>query len=189
MLCVCSPMVATLTPCHKIGCKIVHSVQDFQIGDQRTDNRIDGLGLATPQCRPARFLSWVARNGTEMTSLPTARWTRVTPTHPRPRARALPGLGVPTLRGKALTLTLELLEGFIRSQDKSLPGRSVRTTPVGGSVCGFAGLFIPAAPGVVIPALPGRALAHRRCQRERQHGCRLGLGRAQIDFRRGIRSS
>src|SRR5271157_429053 len=30
MLCVCSPMVATLTPCHKIGCKIVHSVQDFQ---------------------------------------------------------------------------------------------------------------------------------------------------------------
>ena len=23
------PMVATLTPCHKIGCKIVHSVQDF----------------------------------------------------------------------------------------------------------------------------------------------------------------
>ena len=30
MLCVYSPMVATLTPCHKIGCKIVHSVQDFQ---------------------------------------------------------------------------------------------------------------------------------------------------------------
>jgi hypothetical protein len=29
MLCVCSPTVATLTPCHKIGCKIVHSVQDF----------------------------------------------------------------------------------------------------------------------------------------------------------------
>ena len=30
MPCVCSPMVATLTPCHKLGCKIVHSVQDFQ---------------------------------------------------------------------------------------------------------------------------------------------------------------
>ena len=29
MPCVCSPTVATLTPCHKIGCKIVHSVQDF----------------------------------------------------------------------------------------------------------------------------------------------------------------
>ena len=98
---------------------------------------------------------------------------------------ALPGLAIPTLRGKALVLTLKLLEGFIRSQDKSLPGRSVRTSPVGGSVCGCAGLFIPAAPGVVIPALPGRALAHRRCQRERQRGCRLGLGRAQIDFRTG----
>ena len=30
MPCVYSPMVATLTPCHKLGCKIVHSVQDFQ---------------------------------------------------------------------------------------------------------------------------------------------------------------
>ena len=29
MPCVCSPTVATLTPCHKIGCKIVHSVQNF----------------------------------------------------------------------------------------------------------------------------------------------------------------
>ena len=96
-------------------------------------------------------------------------------------------IGVPTFGREALTLTLKLLEGFIRSQDKTLPGRSVRTSPVGGSVCGFAGLFIPAAPGVVIPALPGRALAHRdrRCQRERQRGCRLGLGRAQIDFRAG----
>src|SRR5271157_1597691 len=85
---------------------------------------------------------------------------------------------IPTFGREALTLTLKLLEGFIRSQDKSLPGRSVRTSPVGGSLCGCAGLFIPAAPGVVIPALPGRALAHRRCQRERQRGCRLGLDRA-----------
>src|SRR5271165_1839639 len=55
---------------------------------------------------------------------------------------------IPTFGREALTLTLKLLEGFIRSQDKSLPGRSVRTSPVGGSVCGCAGLFIPTAPGV-----------------------------------------
>ena len=30
-LCVCSPTVATLTPCHKIGCKIVHSVRLSQL--------------------------------------------------------------------------------------------------------------------------------------------------------------
>ena len=29
MPCIWSSTVATLTPCHKIGCKIVHSVQDF----------------------------------------------------------------------------------------------------------------------------------------------------------------